>query len=483
MADLILEELENKPTAEWSSVLERFSETFQVEFALFRNDGAQLAGSALRLPEKVRARLTEPIVRIGPGPPQRRFLTDRPPAESEAVHPETAPQDSARPGDRDAPPGPAERDLMPRRFRGGRDFEGGPGFGRRPLVRPRGPYPTILMHTAEPTRYWMLVRVVLPDPDRPRFTPATLVAISPTMSAGGLFFDVRPWLAVGIGVVVFSVLFWFPLMRGITRSLGQMTQATRQIADGRFDARVDESRRDELGSLGQSVNQMAGRLEGFVAGQKRFLGDIAHELCSPLARLRVALGILEQRAGDQQQTYVQVANEKAEQMANLINELLSFSKASMGHAPTALQPVSLRDVAEKAVQREVPEGVPVQTEVPDGFFAQAEPELLMRALSNLLRNAVRYAGEAGPISVMTRRDHEHVELVVADGGPGIPAEELAKVFDPFYRVDVSRDRETGGAGLGLAIVKTCVESCGGTVTCRNRQPTGLEVVIRLRAAR
>ena len=113
------------------------------------------------------------------------------------------------------------------------------------------------------------------------------------MSAGGLFFDYKPWVAVGLGAVLFSAVLWAPLVRGITRSIAQMTHTTRQIAEGRFDARTREGRRDELGLLGQSINRMAARLAGFVTGQKRFLGDIAHELCSPLARIQVALGILE----------------------------------------------------------------------------------------------------------------------------------------------------------------------------------------------
>jgi two-component system sensor histidine kinase CpxA len=107
--------------------------------------------------------------------------------------------------------------------------------------------------------------------------------------------------------------------------------------------------------------------------------------------------------------------------------------------------------------------------------------LLLRALSNLIRNAVRYAGTDGPITISARRDGNSVTITVADSGPGLPMEEFDRVFTPFYRLDASRTRETGGAGLGLAIVKSCVEASGGTVQCRNREPHGLEVEIRLKA--
>jgi two-component system sensor histidine kinase CpxA len=300
-----------------------------------------------------------------------------------------------------------------------------------------------------------------------------------------LFFDVAPWVSLGLAALVLSVLLWFPLVRGINRSIAQMTGATRQIAAGRFGVRVDEKRLDELGALGQSINQMAGRLAGLVAGQKRFLGDVAHELCSPLAKLRVSLGILEQRAAEDQRAYVASAENEAAHMAALVNELLSFSKASLGAPSAQLQPVNVREIIDKAVRRETSDiaGVQVQVEVQPELLAIADAELLARAAGNLLRNSVRYAGSAGPILVTANRDGGAIRITVADCGPGVPAADLPRIFDPFYRVDASRDRATGGVGLGLAIVKTCVEACGGSVICRNREPSGLEVTIQLEPPR
>jgi len=112
----------------------------------------------------------------------------------------------------------------------------------------------------------------------------------------------------------------------------------------------------------------------------------------------------------------------------------------------------------------------------------ADPESLSRAVANLLRNAFRYAGDAGPVALTAHRDGREVSITVADHGPGLPAEEVDRVFTPFYRVESSRSRDSGGVGLGLAIVKNCVEACKGTVRCRNRLPAGLEVEIRLEAA-
>jgi two-component system sensor histidine kinase CpxA len=309
-----------------------------------------------------------------------------------------------------------------------------------------------------------------------------LVARSTSISAGGLVFDPKPWIWLGLAAVVFSLLFWFPLVRGITRSLAQITQATRRIADGRFDVRVSTSRRDELGQVGEAVNEMAARLDGFVTGQKRFLGGVAHELCSPLARLQMALGVLDQRVTAEHAGYVKSASEKAEQMAALIAELLSFSKASFGGSAVHLQPVNVREACEEAVRREECPAPGVRLDIPADLAVAADRDLLVRALANLLRNAQRHAPQAGPIELGARRGNGEVAIHIADSGPGVAEDELPKIFDAFYRVDSSRDRQTGGAGLGLTIVRTCIESCGGTVTARNRKPHGLEVSIQLPVA-
>jgi len=197
----------------------------------------------------------------------------------------------------------------------------------------------------------------------------------------------------------------------------------------------------------------------------------------------VALGILEQRADTRQKDQVKDLREEVEQMSGLVNELLSFSKASVGRANIKLQAVSIRAVVEKAASRESSStgGTEVKVEVAEDLRAVADPELLLRAMGNVLRNAIRYAGNAGPITISAAREGENVMVTIEDCGAGIPEDALGQVFDPFYRVDSSRTRETGGVGLGLSIVKTCVESCGGTVSCENRQPTGLRVLIKLQA--
>jgi two-component system sensor histidine kinase CpxA len=118
-------------------------------------------------------------------------------------------------------------------------------------------------------------------------------------------------------------------------------------------------------------------------------------------------------------------------------------------------------------------------EVPEACVVLGRTDALFRAIGNVLRNAVRYAGADGPIHVEVARDGERVNLIVADQGPGVPPDALDRVFAPFYRLDPSRTRKSGGAGLGLAIARSAIEACGGTITGRNRQPHGFEVRITL----
>jgi two-component system sensor histidine kinase CpxA len=338
------------------------------------------------------------------------------------------------------------------------------------------------LRTTNPSRYWLLVSAQPDNPEAGGPMHVLLVAESNSMTVGGLIMDLRLGWLLALGSALFSIVLWLPLLRGMTRSIRQMTDATERIAMGQFDVRVPARRPDELGVLAAAINRMGLRLDGLVKGQTRFLGDVAHELCSPLARLQMALGIIEQRADDRQKVYATMAIEKASQISQLVNELLAFSKASFGGPSVKIEPVDLRTVVEEAIRNEQTEAAIIETRIPGNLAVMADPDLLVRALSNLLRNAIRYGGEAGPIQVQAERQEGIVKIAIMDSGPGVPDEELQIIFDAFYRVDASRNRQTGGSGLGLAIVRTCIESCKGTVIAENRQPHGLAVQVQLPAA-
>jgi len=270
-------------------------------------------------------------------------------------------------------------------------------------------------------------------------------------------------------------------VRGITRNIAQMTDATEQIAEEKFDVRVGDKRTDEIGRLGAAINQLASCLSGFVSGQKRFLGDISHELNSPLARMQFALSILEDRVDEKNRGYVVDVKEEVELMSKLVGELLTYSKASIKTTEVNLVKIRLRPLVETVIEREkATETAEVKIIIADNIEVLAHPELLSRAIANVVRNAIRYAGEAGEIKVSAANGKNQVKIEIADNGAGVPEDTLEKLFDSFYRVESDRARQSGGTGLGLAIVKTCVEACQGKVAASNRIPHGLAVTISLK---
>jgi two-component system sensor histidine kinase CpxA len=366
------------------------------------------------------------------------------------------------------------RDVLDRLSRG-------PVGRSAPLVGPAMGPPPFLMESGDPPRYWIGIRTLVPR--QPGSNPArvTLLLVSPTLFSNPFFFDWEPWLAILVTAIAVTLLCWLPLVSGLTRDIRKMTSATEDLAEGRFDIKVDTRRGDELGALGRAINQMAARLRDYLHGQKRFLGDAAHELRSPLGRMQVALGILEQKAAPESREYVRDLQEDVGFLSGLTTELLAFARSEMKQEPVVLRPLPLRAVVERAVEVEA-DGAAVRISIDATLTAMGDGNLLFRAMANLIRNAVQYAGESGPIEVSARRQDGRVVLTVADHGPGVPEEALDKLFTPFFRLDSARQRKKGGTGLGLAIVRSCVEACGGTVHAENRPGGGLLLVIRLPAA-
>jgi two-component system sensor histidine kinase CpxA len=372
----------------------------------------------------------------------------------------------------------------------GRQLAGGPvsppkrvmAFMSHGHFGPPGP-PLLFMHVKdqESSMYWVATHIPLWKESAHHPVRANLVWQFPSFWTEPFFFDYRPWLLGSLAVILVSLVCWVPLIRGLTRSISDITRATGQIAEGHFEIALSTRRKDELGHLSRAINRMAERLSSYVHGQKRFLSDVAHELCSPVARMQMALGILEQRAADGQKSYVRDVQEEAEHMSGLINELLSFSKSQIGSSSKDLTRVNVADTVQSVLEREGSPSVVIETQLDRSLEVMAQPDFLFRSLANLVRNAVRYAGHAGPIQVSASNLGQDVSIRVSDQGPGVPDAEIEEIFKPFYRPEFARQRETGGSGLGLAIVKSCIEACGGMVRCRNRSPHGLEVEIRLPA--
>jgi two-component system sensor histidine kinase CpxA len=294
--------------------------------------------------------------------------------------------------------------------------------------------------------------------------------VSDSISGGGLFLDLWPWLALAAAALVLSALLWMPFVRGITGFIGTLNHAAGRIAHGKFDERVEKQRSDELGELSTSVNTMAAQLGDYMTQQRRITADVAHELCSPIARMQMALGVVEQRSTPDQATYLQKLDRELQHMAKLVEEVLAFTKAETIPDRETPEDIDLRELLQNVLAREAPENGN-QLEIGD-IKLNSLRNALDRGIGNVVRNAVRYAKD---IEITAKAENGRVGIQIADRGPGVSEEAVSRLFEPFYRPEAARGRNTGGSGLGLAITKRCIEACGGTVTARNREGGGLVV--------
>jgi two-component system sensor histidine kinase CpxA len=284
------------------------------------------------------------------------------------------------------------------------------------------------------------------------------------------------WWMLGI-----FALLCYGLARQLTSPLRKMQKTIERFGHGDFTARVNARRADELGQLGRAVDQMAERIESLVKSQRRLLQDISHELRSPLARLGVAVEL--GRSGGSATTAFNRIEREADRLNTLVGELIQVTRAEGDPSGLATEPVSLNELVRVIVDDVHIEadrrGVDLRVETCEADL-EGNPELLRRAVENILRNAIRYSPEGGRVNVTLSRTGDLFRIAVRDFGSGVPADSLAHIFDPFYRVESDRGRTSGGVGLGLAIAKRAVELHHGTLRATNASP-GLLVEIEIPA--
>jgi len=466
------ENLRTHNEEDWPELLASLEEQHKLEFLAVRNDGSAFASDSKVVPEIVLKRLSEfkPAQPDPSGPGNRRGGRRGP-------GPNPGPDDLGFDDDHSIPGHP-----------------GGPGPRRRPGPRP-GSDDEGAIGDDEPVRanllfakqdehgdYWFASRIGMGRPSGNLHRPhsAVLLIVSPTLDANGLVLDTGPWWKIGVAIVAISILLWIPFAWSITRYIRRLTSRTISIARGNFEANEITHRGDELGRLGMAIDRLRQRLSGYVDGQKRFTSDIAHELCTPLARMQLSLGVLEQQPKASPETIDDLRDE-VKQMSSMVDELLDFSRAQLSPDQVSLETVDLAEFASEVVDREGATSATV--DIGKKTRAKASPHLLRRALGNVIRNAMRHA-PGKDILIHTTSSGDTVEILIDDEGPGIPDEHLSRIFEPFYRVDSARTREDGGTGLGLAIVSTCMEGCGGTASCENlsrQDGGGLRVILTLPA--
>ena len=279
-----------------------------------------------------------------------------------------------------------------------------------------------------------------------------------------------PWgstISFGLATLIIMAVVWFALSQ-LTGPLRKLAHAAERLGRGESVDALPEQGPEELRRLTQAFNDMQARLSRFVSERTRLLAALGHDLRSPLTAMRVRVEMVE----DDETRDRLVAS--IEEMQEMVQSTLSFARGMVtAEDSQAIDFASfLQDLLADMGQTDQRPILLADA----GLWVQIKPVAMRRALRNIIENALRYGGQADLQAV---RDGANIRLTVSDTGPGIPEDDLERVFDPFVRVEKSRNLETGGTGLGLSIARTIIHAHGGEITLANRPRGGLIVTITL----
>lgn len=285
----------------------------------------------------------------------------------------------------------------------------------------------------------------------------------------------RLFAVLSLALTWVVVLAGYGFMRWLLRPVRWLSEGAAAVRDGAYDHRVPETRGGELLELSRTFNEMTTALRATLCAQKRLLVDVGHELRTPITRLKLALELLPDRER------AEAMREDVDDMEAMVVSILESARLRHEVRTVRAAPVDVGELTGIVAARYV-EGTPgVRVALPgEPVVAVADSEKLAMVVRNLLDNACKYSrrGDA-PIAVTLAGERDWIVLTVADHGPGIPAEALPHIFEPFYRVDASRTRDTGGFGLGLSLCQAIVHAHGGRIAATSDPDTGLTVTVTI----
>lgn len=289
------------------------------------------------------------------------------------------------------------------------------------------------------------------------------------------FSENRLLLAFPAGLLVLGLTLMaavYPLSRHITQPLTRLGQSLERIALGEFHESPDAGERnDEIGGVLRLFNHMSRSVEQMIQAKKQLLADISHELCSPLARIRVGTELIRDSEPDEKTlNRIQRIENDIDSMDHLVMNLSAYSKLNLPGVSLEMKAFSPEDLI-RHMDRQYrftaeKKKIHLECRVPDRLpTASGDVESLKQVFSNLLDNALRYTEKEGRVILGVWAETQNLVFYVEDSGPGLPGPFREKIFEPLFRVDVSRNQDSGGSGLGLAISKRIVELHGGTLEC------------------
>lgn len=333
--------------------------------------------------------------------------------------------------------------------------------------------------------------LVFAEPD-PALGLALIFYAQPEPTAGEFFneYFLRPLLYAGVLAVLLAVLLAIIIARSVARPLGTMAGAAEAIARGDYDQRVPQEGPDEVQRVAGSFNSMAAQVKATQQAQRDFVANVSHDLKTPLTAISGWSQALLDGAADapeERQRAAETIHVEAERMSRLVNELLDLARLESGQMQMTMQRVDLNDVLADVHRSQLPNAraktIDLELSVEGKALVMGDPDRLAQIFTNLAGNALAYTSAGGAVRLASRVNGTQVEGIVSDTGPGIPEEEIPRVFERFYRLEKSRARgEHGrGSGLGLAIVHELVTAHGGTISVSSQAGRGTAFVVGLPA--
>jgi signal transduction histidine kinase len=272
------------------------------------------------------------------------------------------------------------------------------------------------------------------------------------------------------------------LARGMTSPLREMVAAAKAMARGDYSQRVRATSRDEVGELARAFNAMAAELDEVDRMRRDLIANVSHELRTPISGLQAVLENLIDGVQPPDPVTFGTMLEQVERLGRLVSQLLDLSRLESGAVPLQRSRFPVREMLEQAVRESQLGAHRVQLTVdvqPDDLKAEADQERVHQVVANLIENAVRHSPDDSSVLVSAHGNSHLVTIEVADEGPGIPQNEVNRVFERFYRTDTARSSSQGGTGLGLAIARWIVDLHGGAIRAESRQPHGCRIVVEL----
>ncbi|MBC8182606.1 HAMP domain-containing histidine kinase [candidate division KSB1 bacterium] len=318
-------------------------------------------------------------------------------------------------------------------------------------------------HQTHSPRWWAHENFVITNPDGSRFlfysNMKNVFKMPPGFIFGFLFFL----------ILILTATHFF--IRQILKPVRWLTEGALQIGDGNFDYRIPVRQHDELGRLSNAFNDMTQRIKEMIQARDQLLLDVSHELRSPITRMKVALEFL---STSKEKKNLQ---DDISEMETMITEILESERFKNGHGKLDLKEHNISQLIREVTEnyKNMPPGVQLKN-IPKSINLKIDFDRIRIVLKNIIENAIKYSTpESKPVQFFLKPENKNIIVQVLDDGPGISEEHLPYLFEPFYRVDKSRSKKTGGYGLGLSLCKKIMEAHGGKIEIFNNEVSGMTV--------